>query len=74
MQLEVLRAEVMLDDADFAPALDMVERIIQALLTVIAWVVGLLFGTTVADNAVPRPEVDLAPDPQVEYRLDISGR
>ena len=70
--MEDVRAEAMLIDPNFGATLAMLARITQALLSLIVRVVGLLFCIMEADDMAPRPEVDPAPAPEVEYRLDIS--
>ena len=72
LQWEDLRAEFVLHEADFEPALDMLGRIMHALLVLIGSVVDLLFGAPTANDPIPRQAAELELNPQVETGLDMS--
>lgn len=65
LQWEDLRAELVLCEADFEPALNMLGRIIHALLVLIGSVVELLFGAPTANDPISRQaaELDNPPHP-----------
>jgi hypothetical protein len=65
LQWEDLRAELVLCEADFEPALNMLGRIIHALLVLIGSVAELLFGAPTANDPISRQaaELDNPPHP-----------
>jgi hypothetical protein len=71
-QWEDVRAELMLQDAEFEPDFNALDQIIPALLALISWFVQLSFGAAMASDPLPSPEVEPEPDPQIEVSSDMA--